>query len=188
VQAAGRWLAALGGAAALVLAAGRWLAALGGAAALVLAAALLTPSWLAVPGALVLDLDGLYSLLLVLGGLACAGLHLRAPAGRDPSWPLALVILAVPLLAGRLQLLGHFQEPGPDAAVAATVRVQAAGLAVVGVVLLVLAVRSLGRLPTRLTPRRAPPAGAPPASPGRQAGASPGPAGRRRPPGRRSPR
>ncbi|GAA4211069.1 hypothetical protein GCM10022252_79710 [Streptosporangium oxazolinicum] len=54
-----------------------------------------------------LDLPGLVSVLILGAGVAYACVHAYAPARRTPSWPLALAILALPVLCVRLAGLGY---------------------------------------------------------------------------------
>jgi hypothetical protein len=54
-----------------------------------------------------LDEPGLRSVFVLGAGVAYARVHVYAPARRTPSWPLALAILALPVLCARLAVLNH---------------------------------------------------------------------------------
>ncbi|MGJ6964484.1 hypothetical protein ACSDR0_21475 [Streptosporangium sp. G11] len=54
-----------------------------------------------------LDEPGLTSAFILGAGVAYARVHAYAPARRTPSWPLALAILALPVLCARLAGLNH---------------------------------------------------------------------------------
>ncbi|WP_030912528.1 hypothetical protein [Streptosporangium amethystogenes] len=92
-----------------------------------------------------LDLLGLASTLILGAGVGYVCVHLRSPAWRTPSWPLALAILAVPVLCARLARFEH----GFDAAdeVSRTIMLgtlgQTAALLLVALVLAVLGFRAL---------------------------------------------
>ncbi|MEV4745117.1 hypothetical protein AB0K21_01950 [Streptosporangium sp. NPDC049248] len=106
-----------------------------------------------------LDPLGLASTLILGAGVGYGYLHLRSPARRTPSWPLALAILAVPVLCARLARLEH----GFDAAdeVSRTIMLstlgQTAALLLVALVLAVLGFRALpaARGPSPEPPRTA---------------------------------
>ncbi|MEU4540684.1 hypothetical protein AB0G15_38220 [Streptosporangium sp. NPDC023825] len=54
-----------------------------------------------------LDDPGLASALILGAGVAYGCVHVYAPARRTPSWPIALAILALPMLCVRLATMGY---------------------------------------------------------------------------------
>ncbi|MER5619794.1 hypothetical protein ABT061_01980 [Streptosporangium sp. NPDC002544] len=103
-----------------------------------------------------LDPLGLASTLILGAGIGYGYVHLRFPARRTPSWPLALAILAVPVLCARLAGLNH----GFDAAdeVSRIIMLGTLGqTAVLLLVALVLAALGLPALPAAQGPSPEPP-------------------------------
>ncbi|MEU0483111.1 hypothetical protein ABZ260_28475 [Streptosporangium sp. NPDC006013] len=103
-----------------------------------------------------LDPLGLASTLILGAGIGYGYVHLRFPARRTPSWPLALAILAVPVLCARLAGLDH----GFDAAdeVSRIIMLGTLGqTAVLLLVALLLAALGLRAMPAAQGPSPEPP-------------------------------
>lgn len=131
--------------------AGRWLAGMGALAAATLGAVLLAGNSLYFVGWL--DGVGPLCLLLIGAGLLQAGVHLFMPSRRDPVWPTALMILALPVLAARLSTVHYLTGlSSADADGAVIVYLETAMLAAVSLVLPVLAYLSLRRIPRSTLP------------------------------------
>ncbi|MBB2909584.1 hypothetical protein FHS43_000830 [Streptosporangium becharense] len=101
-----------------------------------------------------LHVSGLASALILSVGAACLYVHARVPARRTPSWPLALAILAVPVLGDRLSAV-QFDVADETGRIITTVAlVQAAALLALAVALAVVGVRTLPAAPpVTSTPR-----------------------------------
>jgi hypothetical protein len=129
----------------------RWLAGMGALGAGTLGVALLAGDNLYSFGWV--DGAGLFCLFLIGAGLVYGAMFGTGRERYDPAWPMALVALTLPVLAARLSLLPMLARLDPeDAGAVAAVRAEAAGLAVVGLVLAVLAYLSLRRMPRSTLP------------------------------------
>ncbi|WP_440072574.1 hypothetical protein [Streptosporangium sp. OZ121] len=98
-----------------------------------------------------LDDPGLASALILGAGVAYACVHVYAPARRTPSWPLALAILALPVLCVRLAGLNHGADLADETSRIITLGMfgQAALLLAFAAWSAVLGVRTLPAAPAR---------------------------------------
>ncbi|MEO3858722.1 hypothetical protein [Acrocarpospora sp. B8E8] len=94
-----------------------------------------------------LDESGLASLLIVIAGLTCVGVHWHSPALRTPSWPLALAILAVPVLCARLPGLNFGAVDSITRTMTTVALGQSVAVALIGLILVVLGARALRAIP-----------------------------------------
>ncbi|MFJ2031485.1 hypothetical protein [Streptosporangium sp. NPDC087985] len=95
--------------------------------------------------------SGLACLAILVASVVCAGTHLRTPSRRTPSLPLALAILVVPVTLDLVP--GPFDAADPIAQTMAAVTTgQFVALLLCGLVLIVLATRTMSALP-QVNPR-----------------------------------
>ncbi|GAA1016539.1 hypothetical protein Aple_019410 [Acrocarpospora pleiomorpha] len=94
-----------------------------------------------------LDEAGLASLLIVIAGLARVGAHWHSPALRTPSWPLALAILAVPVLCARFPALNFGATDSITQTMTAVALGQSIAVALTCLILVVLGARALLAIP-----------------------------------------
>ncbi|MBO3750046.1 hypothetical protein J5X84_28530 [Streptosporangiaceae bacterium NEAU-GS5] len=89
------------------------------------------------------DAPGLAGPMIVIAGAAYLGVHAYAPDRRTPAWPLALAILAAPVLCARVAGLNFSSDDAITRAVNAVMLGQSLAVTFVGLVLLVVGARAL---------------------------------------------
>jgi hypothetical protein len=90
-----------------------------------------------------LDAPGLVSALIVITGVAYIGVHGHVPARQTPSWPLALTILAIPVLYARLPSIDIGSRDAATHTMTAISLGQCIAVLLVGLVLFPLGLKKL---------------------------------------------